>query len=152
MTKLEYDPLLPAGFHDIDIDKLDDLFVNNFTNNTRRSHLVSQLRIFLNELSRVNAKFEIWLDGSFLTLKDEPDDIDLLIVYDINQINALTVNERKIINSLLFNRDTMKIRYDLDISPCLKDNVNERSYWRGWFGFARNEVPKGIARFEYGVV
>ena len=152
MTKLEYDPLLPAGFHDIDIDNLDDLFVNNFGNNTRRSHLVSQLRIFLNELSKVNAKFEIWLDGSFLTLKDEPDDIDLLIVYDRNQINTLNINERRIINSLLSNRDTMKIKYDLDILTSPKEDEDDRSYWRGWFGFTRNEVPKGIARFEYGVI
>lgn len=150
MTKPEYEPLLSAGFHDIDINNLDEIFVDNFTNKTRRSHLVSQLRIFLGELSQVNAKFEIWLDGSFLTLKDEPGDIDLLIVYDKNQMNTLSINEKKIINSL-FNRPTTKIRYDLDILLCQNDDINNRSYWRGWFGFTRNEVPKGIARFEYGI-
>ena len=150
MTKPEYDPLLPAGFHDIELDNLDNLFVDNFVNNTRRSHLVSQLRIFLTELSKVKAKFEIWLDGSFLTIKDEPDDIDLLIVYDKNQINALSVDEKRIINSL-FHRAATKIRYDLDILVCQNDNEKDRSFWRGWFGFTRNEVPKGIARFEYGI-
>jgi hypothetical protein len=150
MTKPEYEPLLSAGFHDIDLDSLDNLFVDNFANNTRRIHLVSQLKIFLKELSKVNAKFEIWLDGSFLTLKDEPVDIDLLIVYDKNQMNALSVDEKKLINSL-FHRATTKIRYDLDILLCPNDDLNNRSYWRGWFGFTRNEVPKGIARFEYGV-
>lgn len=150
MTKPEYDPLLPAGIHDIELSNLDNLFVDNFANNTRRGHLVSQLRIFLTELSKVNAKFEIWLDGSFLTLKDEPDDIDLLIVFDKNQINALSVDEEIIINSL-FHRATTKIRYDLDILLCRNDDEKNRSFWRGWFGFTRNEVPKGIARFEYGV-
>lgn len=151
MTKPEFDPLLPPGFHDIDIQNLDNIFVNNFTNSDRRRHLVNQLRIFLNELLQVKASFEIWLDGSFLTLKDEPDDIDLLIVYDKNQLNSLTDYEKKILNSL-FNRPTSKIRYDLDILICPNNDENNRSYWRGWFGFTRNEVPKGIARFTYGII
>lgn len=150
MTKPEFDPLLSAGFHDIELTDMEKLFVDNFDDNSRRKLLVDQLRLFLGELSKVQAKFEIWLDGSFTTLKDEPDDIDILIVFNSNQLNSLPNDEKKVINSL-FNRQASKIRYDLDILLCSDHDANNRSYWRGWFGFSVSEKPKGIARFNYGI-
>lgn len=150
MTKPEFDPLLSAGFHDIELKNMEKLFVDNFDNNSRRQLLVDQLRTFLDELSKVQAKFEVWLDGSFTTLKDEPDDIDILIVYNLNQLNSLPDDQKKVVNSL-FNRQTSKIRFDLDILLCPDHDENNRSYWRGWFGFSVSESPKGIARFNYGI-
>lgn len=150
MTKPEFEPLLSAGFHDILLEDMEKLFVDIFENNSRRQILVNQLRIFLDELSKVQAKFEVWLDGSFTTLKDEPDDIDILIVYNFNQLNSLPADQKKVINSL-FNRQTSKIRYNLDILICADHDENNRSYWRGWFGFSVSEKPKGIARFNYGI-
>jgi len=150
MIKEEFEPLFSAGFHDIQIKDFEDLFVNDFVNNDRRLYLIDRLRVFLSELSRVSATFEIWLDGSFTTKKEEPDDIDLLIVYDNAELNSLPRDEQNLVRSL-FNRDTSKIRYDLDILLCPNNDENKRSYWRGWFGFSRSEKPKGIVRFIYGI-
>ncbi len=149
MTKPEFEPIFTPGFHTIDLNQLDDLFVTNFVNNAKRQTLVNQLKDFLNELSKINANFEIWLDGSFTTLKIEPDDIDILIVYNANTLNLLPNDQKLIINSL-FNRPLTKIRYNIDVLLCPDNDVNNRSYWRGWFGYSRSEQPKGIARFTYG--
>lgn len=150
MLKPEFDPLLPAGFHEIELNDLEDIFAKNFIDNSRRVHLISQLRFFLEELSQVSAKFEIWLDGSFTTKKEKPGDIDILLLYNVMELNALSQLEKGMINSL-FNRQATKIRYDIDILLCPDNDVDRKSYWRGWFGFSRNESPKGIARFKYGV-
>lgn len=150
MLKTEFEPLLPAGFHEIDLNDLEDIFASDFSDNSRRVHLINQLRIFLEELSKVSAKFEIWLDGSFSTKKEKPDDIDILIVYNILELNSLSPSEQRMLQSLL-NREATKIRYDIDVLLCADSDDVKKSYWRGWFGFSRNESPKGIARFKYGV-
>lgn len=149
MNKPEFEPIFTAGFHTIDLSQLESLFVTNFENNSKRQILVNQLRDFLDELSKINSNFEIWLDGSFTTLKIEPEDIDILIVYNNNSINSLPDEQKMIVNSL-FNRNITKIRYNIDILLCPDDDENNRSYWRGWFGFSRSENPKGIAKFNYG--
>lgn len=149
MDKPEFEPIFPPGFHTIDLNQLDNLFVTNFESNSKRQILVNQLRNFLDELSKLNTNFEIWLDGSFTTLKVEPEDIDILIVYNIVSLNALSDEKKAIVNSL-FNRPLTKIRYNIDILLCPDDDVNNRSYWRGWFGYSRSEQPKGIAKFNYG--
>jgi len=35
-----------------------------------------------------------------------------------------------------------------DISQSFFLDIEHRSYWRGWFGFSRNEEPKGIIRLN----
>lgn len=149
MNKPEFEPIFSPGFHTIELNQLDNLFVINFENNFKRQILVNQLRDFLDELSKINTRFEIWLDGSFTTLKIEPEDIDILIVYNNNAMNILPDEQKAIVNSL-FDRDLTKIRYNIDILICPDDDVNIRSYWRGWFGYSRSEQPKGIAKFNYG--
>ena len=79
-----------------------------------------------------------------------PDDIDILIVFNPLEVNALPVDKHPIINEL-FNRDLSKIRYNLDVLLLPSDDINKRSYWRGWFGYSRTEIPKGIPRIFYGV-
>ena len=44
-----------------------------------------------------------------------------------------------------------KIRYSIDVLLLPSNDINNRSYWRGWFGFSRNEQPKGIPRLYYGI-
>lgn len=149
MEKPEFEPILSAGFHEIEISQLEILFVNNFANNSKRLALVNQLRDFLEELSKIHSNFEIWLDGSFTTMKVEPEDIDILIIYNNASLNSLSYNQRKMVRNL-FDRDLSKIRYNIDILLCADDDVKNRSYWRGWFGFSRAEQPKGIAKFNYG--
>ncbi|MDQ8141821.1 MULTISPECIES: DUF6932 family protein [Chryseobacterium] len=149
MTKPEFPPLFPPGFHTISIDEINQICVTNFPRNDKRKELFDNFLKFLKHLEMVNSKFEIWVDGSFTTEKEEPEDIDILIIYDELHLKTLAPGEINIINSL-FNRSLSKIRFNLDVLLCEKNDINQRSYWRGWFGFSRSEQLKGIAKFEYG--
>lgn len=147
---MEFKPIFEAGFHDITVEQIDDIFVTPFENNDRRRYLTDRLKAFFERFFDLGLSAEIWLDGSYSTIKPEPGDIDILIVFNPDEINALPVDKHPILNEL-FNRDLSKIRYNLDVLLLQSDNVNQRSYWRGWFGYSRTEEPKGIPRIFYGI-
>ncbi len=149
IDKPEFPPLFQAGFHNVTLDDLKTICVENFSNNSKRQLLYENFLKFLDNLNYINSKFEIWIDGSFTTEKSEPEDIDILVIFDEAHINSLPSDQIGLINSL-FDRELSKIRFNLDVLICEKENINMRSYWRGWFGFSRSEVVKGIAKLEYG--
>lgn len=148
--KMEYEPIYPPGFHDITLDKLEEIFVDPFQNNDRRTYLLKRFRAYLEKFSELELKVEIWVDGSFSTLKPEPGDMDILIIFDANDVNNLPIEKRPILEEL-FDRNLCKIRYSIDVLLCLSNDADRRSYWRGWFGFSRDEKPKGIPRVNYGI-
>ncbi len=147
---MEFDPLYPAGFHDITIDSLDEIFVIPFEDTERRKYLTDRFRAYIEKFSELGLKAEIWLDGSYSTKKPEPGDMDILIVFDVDEVNNLPLDKRPLLQEL-FDRELSKIRYSIDVLLLPSNDINNRSYWRGWFGFSRNEQPKGIPRLYYGI-
>lgn len=146
---MEYEPLYPAGFHEIVFEDLDAIFVSPFIENERRKYLTDRFRSFIEKFSELELKVEIWLDGSYSTRKPEPGDIDILIVFDSEEVEKLPIHKRPLLEEL-FDRNLSKIRYSLDVLLLPSNNEDYRSYWRGWFGFSRTEQPKGIPRIYYG--
>jgi hypothetical protein len=151
MTKenVEFEPLYPAGFHEISLDNLENIFVYPFSENERRKYLTSRFRDYLEKFSELGLKAEIWIDGSYSTHKPEPGDMDILIVFDSNEVNQLAFEKRPLLQEL-FDRELSRIRYSVDVLLLPSNDINNRSYWRGWFGFSRTEQPKGIPRLYYG--
>ena len=63
---MEFDPIYPAGFHDISFDNLDEIFVTPFENEERRKYLTDRFRAYIEKFSELGLNAEIWLDGSWL--------------------------------------------------------------------------------------
>lgn len=74
-AKAEFPPLLPAGFHDMDLHRLRALCVDAFPLSRRREPLMELVGEICSELTSVSLYTEVWVDGSFLTAKIEPDDV-----------------------------------------------------------------------------
>ena len=146
--KMEFKPIYSAGFHDILLDDIDDIFVIPFENNKRRKFLADRFKNFLDEFAKLKISAEIWIDGSYATYKPEPGDIDIVFFCNPKQLNRLTQEKQNRISEL-FNQNIVKIRYNCDVFLVSDSNNNLRSYWRGWFGFSRDEKPKGIPRINY---
>lgn len=146
---MDFDSIFPPGFHDIDKDDIPDLFVNSFNNHTHREYLTERLFAYLDEFEKLGLSAEVWLDGSYTTYKPEPKDIDLLIICNQSEINKLPASMRPKIKELLDNSIT-SVRYSVHLLLAEEHDAVWRSYWRGWFGFSRDEKPKGIVRFYYG--
>jgi len=143
----EFDPLYPAGFHNISLDDIEEIFVLPFSPNDKRKYLMGRFFDFIERLLTIEMQFEIWIDGSYSTKKLEPNDMDILVVFDANEVNQLSMEKQYLINELL-DRDLSKIRYSIDVLVLPSPNEDMRSYWRGWFGFSRKEVPKGIPKLS----
>ena len=143
----EHSPLFQPGFHEIGADDIDELFVAPFDDCTRRKELVDKLKLFLKKLGEIDARFEVWVDGSFATAKVKPGDIDIAIIFEPQEINNLPPDQIEFLNT---DQKILKIRYNLDVYY-VPNNFHSKSYWKGLFGFSRSEQPKGIPRFYLGV-
>ncbi|MBI5324228.1 MAG: hypothetical protein HZB41_02935 [Ignavibacteriae bacterium] len=142
---MEYQPLHPAGFKDINENEISQIFVDQFINNDKRKYLVERFFVLLEKFKELGINAEVWIDGSFVTKKPEPGDIDIIFFLNGNEINILP-NDKKMFLDYFTKNDIIKLRYHCDIYVVLNNDPNWRSYWRGWFGYTRNEEPKGIYR------
>jgi hypothetical protein len=77
------DGVLPEGIHDCTIDEIDRVF-GRFQKSDRRIRLLEKLKTYLVEARSVSFIKAVIIDGSFVMTKDEPDDIDLLVVLDVS--------------------------------------------------------------------
>ena len=142
---MEYSPLHQAGFLDIPVTHLESTFLSPFAEKTRREHLLSRFQAFLDKFNETGLRAEIWIDGSFATHKPDPNDIDIIFFVDGIEVNKLSPDLQAILWELN-NRSLSQIRYNCDAFILPNNNPDNRSYWRGWFGFSRDEQPKGIIR------
>lgn len=74
--------LQPYKIIHLDLLTVEDMF----TYNLRRKRLFDVLKDYLIELhSTLSAPFQIWIDGSFMTKKELPNDIDLVTFVNANE-------------------------------------------------------------------
>lgn len=154
MDKSSYPPLFDSGFHIMDCEKIKEICVSAFPESQRRGMLYNSFQNLLSGFNRINSIIhcisEIWVDGSFTTEKPEPDDIDILVVLDPSLLNQFPEEYHGAISQLL-DRKFVKLNYNIDVLLLYKNTQNygaDRSYWRGWFGFDREESPKGLIRID----
>lgn len=146
--KADSPPLLAAGFHTMKLEEIHALTVKKFPNSKRRQPLFDSFVIYTTLLERTGINFKLWIDGSFTTEKNEPNDIDIVIIFDQAQVDSLSENS---INELLklADHDKIKARFNLDVYFEKSDNTYTKAYWRGLFGFLRDEeTPKGLITLE----
>ncbi|TXE14904.1 hypothetical protein ES692_17680 [Psychroserpens burtonensis] len=142
---MEHKPLYQAGFKDINESDLKSVFINPFENSERREYLLTRFGALLDRFKEAGIPSEVWIDGSFSTEKPEPGDIDMIFFVDNKEVNSLPQDKQRILMELN-DRNISSIRYNCDVFIIPNQDLNARSYWRGWFGFSRNEEPKGIIR------
>jgi hypothetical protein len=76
---LNQEGLLPAGIHDCTLDELKAGF-GRFQGNDQRPRLFGRLEAFIVEARAVGLVRSVIVDGSFVTSKTGPNDIDLILV------------------------------------------------------------------------
>ena len=146
--KPEFPNLLQPGFHQFALTDLHDKFVMPFPASIRRQPLLDGLLSFIQEMKSLAIAGELWFDGSFITEKLDPDDVDLVLVLEENSVNSLTAIEQKRLARLLHN-PSASMQYHCDVYCVLSNDIVMISYWRGWYGFKRDgKTPKGIGLIE----
>ena len=150
IINMEEKPILPPGLHDFELNQLENHFLSDFPDSTTRAVLIEGLKKYINVLKSLEISIEVWLDGSFTTTKTNPNDIDLVIFASEKAVNKLDSKKQEIFRRLT-NRRKNKQKFGCDVLFSVKENQEMRSYWRGWYGFDRNESPKGIARIMVNI-
>ncbi|WP_420836676.1 DUF6932 family protein [Agitococcus lubricus] len=89
---------------------------------------------------------EVWIDGSFCTYKQEPDDIDLVVFASKLSVRQLSQNKLQELATLFDNKMDTKLRYGCDIYIAQSEDVIKRNYWLKQFCLDHNFNEKGIAR------
>lgn len=117
--------------------------------------LFAELERLVDGLAAMNVVCELWVDGSFLTEKADPDDIDVSFAASITDLEALDV---KIQDWILFNLDGSK-RYSphLDTYICVRyprDHPNRAAdktdYWTEKWGVGWDDRLTGYAVIRLG--
>lgn len=144
---MTHKPLLAPGVHDVEENDLDNHFLSTFPTTTTRNALILGLKQYLQALRQVGLSFEVWIDGSFTTEKIDPSDVDLVVFGSMIEINSLPEARKQYLASLV-DRVNIKQALGCDVLFAVAEDQNSRSYWRGWYGYDRDEQPKGIARIR----
>ena len=128
------------------------LCVENFPGSLTRSAIMENLEMIVRRLNREDIVGELWLDGSFLTVKIDPGDVDYVLrvsssLYDWNTTKQAVIDwasHRDLKES--HSCDAYKwVEYSSG-HPMFAVSENDRVFWTNLFGKSHiGGVPKGIA-------
>lgn len=147
------EPLFPPGIIETDMQTLERVCVFERPNNETRASLFSRLTIYFQQLSLIGVTLHVWVDGSFVTTKETPGDIDLCIWFNAKEMDGVNPDKQQLAATLLHteNKAQLRARYGVDVYYAVHGDVNTRMYWRGCYGFIREtEQAKGIPEIVVG--
>ena len=145
--KEEFPPLLPQGFHDRTLDSLGAEFLEPFPVSVTRALLLQELSRVVTDLAAKGVRGYVWLDGSFITAKVDPNDIDFLLVMESDLYDAASEDQRGVVDALMAESPICDTNVMFLFPPEVTDNQNQIDYWTRRFGrSASGTVLKGIVR------
>lgn len=156
-SKPEFPPLLPVGFHPMSLDDLRQLCVDGFPLSGTRAAIMDGLEQVVGILRADQLAGELWIDGSFLTEKINPQDVDLALKLDDSFLAQCSQGQLDRINWFNDSPDLEGTyfcdSYVFAVYPeghalhGQGDWMN--AYWIRQYGFNRDDTQyKGIARID----
>jgi hypothetical protein len=94
----------------------------------------------------------LWIDGSFVTSKFNPRDVDIVLCIASDLYDNCTVEQRALLDWL--ESEALRSGYQCDAyisiewpvaHPLHSEGVAARNYWSNFFGHTRQGHEKGIA-------
>lgn len=149
MAKQDYPPVLRAGIHPMTLDKIRDTFVAPLPEATSRLRMFSMFEQWFFRLRQLNVTGTLWIDGSFVTRKPNPNDLDCVLWHPAFDCPVSEVSEeRKIEVRSMIDHAAAKAVFGIDLyieTPLPADKMAREAYWRGLFGFQHDEeAPRDL--------
>lgn len=132
---------LPPGIHECTLAEVAERF-GRFERSSVRQTLTEKLVVFAGEARASNVVVWLGIDGSYITAKHEPNDIDLVLVLSASHNYAADLQPH-VYN--VVSRRRVRKRYDFDIfaapenSPALDEHL-------AFFQQTRDRKPKGLLK------
>lgn len=154
MHKEEFPPLLAEGLHSMLPEQMRQLCVTKFPLSTAREPIMIGLERLIGELASRSVSTDVWVDGSFVTEKINPADVDVVLCTDGRVYDEGTDQQRALLHTVNAN-----LKEDLGCDsylfleypqghPLYEEGRRLREYWLRQFGVSRSGEPKGIAVIE----
>ncbi len=147
----EFAPLLAPGLHPMTLLQVKAMCVDAFPQSKTRKDIWNGLQFVLGRPNERGVEAEVWVDGSFLTEKPNPEDVDFVLCVRASVYDEGTEAVRE---ALEWIKDDLKSLHKCDSHLFFvyerDDSVYEvgeksRRYWLKQFGESRKDEPKGIA-------
>ena len=160
-SKLEYPPLLGPGMHEMTLREVRQVCVDDFPLSTSRDDIMTQLEQMFDLFSQNGVACCVWLDGSFMTHKINPCDVDLVVCVPSDFADNCNSEQLAVLGDVASNLkrsnkctrcDTFLCMVPQDSDPMFLQWIDRLDYWKRWFGHSRTGVPKGIATVQVGDV
>ena len=151
-----YDPteemaLFDPGFHDWDADTVEqrfyELLVDPFEA-ARRRYLARRFFQLIDDFKKFGLTIEVWVDGSYVTDKQAPNDIDVVFIINPKEVERLSKHAKARLRRFT-DRSYIEDLYDCHLFILRNDQNDLKEYFEDWFGHSRSGAPKGLLRFYF---
>ena len=115
---------LPPGVHTATLAEFEERFVSS-TSSARRRELFTKLRELIQDARRTAFIRQIFVAGTFVTSKPDPNDFDCLLVFDQTPASA---NLRPFEYNIL-SRSVARRRFGRDVVAVLAASPRYEDYW-----------------------
>ena len=144
-----FPPLLVPGMHIITLEQLRRLCVEGFPLSSTRDRLMTNFEQAVSMIRDCGLKCDVWVNGSFLTEKIDPEDVD----FSVCSIgNTWTQDQERVIRWLVTEsyEATQCDAYYFALyprgHPDYDKGIERCTYWKETWGHAvGSREPKGIA-------
>ena len=133
--------------------ELRQICVDNFPTSQSRPIIMAGMENLLAELTKNGISADVWVDGSFLTEKIEPGDVDLVFSIAADVYDNGTPQRRQILDMINSQGSMMKQHYHCHTFGFIEYPIGHRyhgvslrstKYWIHQFGFSRRMEIKGM--------
>jgi hypothetical protein len=151
--------LMPYEIQEITLDEFRYFFVEKLGDSGHRTQLFDNYLRFIEDLkASFDVPFYQWVDGSFITTKEFPGDIDV-----VTFIPSELLKKRLIAVQYFINKSEQLYKVDAKFSPICKwnqrdyqDSKEQESYWFNLFNSSRKNKngfsnPKGIIKLNFNL-
>ena len=155
MRKLNFNKqglLVPDSAISTDLDTIEKYFVADFPKSKTRQKLFENLMIFNETLqNEVFPWYEQWINGSFVTRKQNPKDLDVVVFLD-NKVYE--TREKKLMQMIADSFDKLRIDvYFVSVYPTSHPlfpitQIN-RNDWFEFFTTTKSENRKGFLKLNF---
>ncbi|NBB41601.1 DUF6932 family protein [Sphingobium yanoikuyae] len=150
------DGYLEAGLHDLELEAIIEHFVTAFPHSSSRVGIMDGYKAHREAVMALGIPCLQFLDGSFVSSKADPGDIDMVGFMDADAVDALTPEDQAKLSELFSGPvtrgthrcDAYFVPWVPETHPMFQKLRSQRKYWMGEFGYDREDRPKGIIRTE----
>lgn len=147
---------LPYGMYNLTINEIEKIYSRN--SSKRRKEIMEIYKIHLNEIQNTGYYLDHWIGGSFITTKENPNDIDTLTEFDGEKVNEN--DDKKLIDDLINNskektdnlcHSLRLYKYPPQQKEDFKRYINQkRRILINLYGQDRKNIKKGIVHLILG--